>query len=227
MALQADLVCLANSRKHGGRCVAGIALPSGDWIRPVSSHADGTLSRLHYLLEDGTEPSVLDVVHMELERPRPELHQPENWLLSGQKWQRRAKLSVSDAVRLLETHASRTPGPELLGSRTDRVHVHDLAARVGVASLALVEPAQMEWHITRSMTGSRQTRVVFELGGALYDLSVTDPVWEARLASLPFGLHDLGAAGIKAAARVFLTVSLAEPFHGDCYKLVAAVIVLD
>ncbi|WP_375233212.1 dual OB domain-containing protein [Pseudomonas syringae] len=34
-----DMVCLANSWKHGGRCIAGKIYGgdrSGEWIRPVS-----------------------------------------------------------------------------------------------------------------------------------------------------------------------------------------------
>ncbi|MGI6083637.1 MAG: dual OB domain-containing protein, partial [Limnochordia bacterium] len=27
---------MANSRKHGGRCVAGVVVDTGEWIRPVS-----------------------------------------------------------------------------------------------------------------------------------------------------------------------------------------------
>ncbi|MFO0968577.1 MAG: hypothetical protein U0793_23720 [Gemmataceae bacterium] len=38
-----DLICLANSWKHGGRCVAGIKIDGSGWIRPVGSFADGIL----------------------------------------------------------------------------------------------------------------------------------------------------------------------------------------
>ena len=31
------IVCLANSRKISGRCIAGKIMDSGKWIRPVSS----------------------------------------------------------------------------------------------------------------------------------------------------------------------------------------------
>lgn len=62
------------------------------------------------------------------------------------------------------------------------------------------------------------------MGDAVYDLSVTDPKWEARLRDLPEGLHDRARGGISGGDSVFLTISLGEPFQGSCFKLVAAVI---
>jgi len=37
------IVCLANSYKHGGRCLAGIDLTSRQWIRPISDLEDGRI----------------------------------------------------------------------------------------------------------------------------------------------------------------------------------------
>ena len=34
--LSKNIVVLANSRKHGGHCVAGKCVDTGKWIRPVS-----------------------------------------------------------------------------------------------------------------------------------------------------------------------------------------------
>jgi hypothetical protein len=38
-----EIVCLANSRKAGGRCIAGVRTDTGAWVRPVSSGREGTL----------------------------------------------------------------------------------------------------------------------------------------------------------------------------------------
>ena len=61
------VVCLANSRKHGGRCVAGkvIGEPGGPyWIRPVSARPDGSLSLGEIRLPDGTLPQPLDIIQV-------------------------------------------------------------------------------------------------------------------------------------------------------------------
>ena len=218
-----EIVCLANSRKIGGRCVAGLTR-SGEWVRPVGPGQDGTLTYPQYLLDDGADSAVLDVIRIEVHARRPEPHQPENWVVAASTWQRRGHLATAAALAFLGQHLH--VGPDLLGNSSDRVLYQRLVAQQGAASLAVIEPRDLRWHITTSMRGNRQTRAMFALGGAHYDLSVTDPAWEVRLASLAHGIHDNRAVGIGAGERVFLTISLGEPFLGDCYKLVAAVIVL-
>lgn len=47
------MICLANSRKIGGRCVAGIDVNTGEWVRPVRDNGGAlTLDDISY--EDGT-----------------------------------------------------------------------------------------------------------------------------------------------------------------------------
>ena len=49
------LVCLANSRKHNDRCVAGKVYESGqilEWIRPISSRQGEELSDLERKYQD-------------------------------------------------------------------------------------------------------------------------------------------------------------------------------
>src|SRR5258708_11833858 len=206
-----------------GRCVAGITA-SGDWVRPVSSDADGTLYDRRYLLVDDSEAAVLDIIRLEVARARPEPHQPENLEVTAAPWLRLGHLQPTDAKPFLHGHA--VAGPDLLGNRGDRVPHQDLVEHPGAASLCIVEPTELHWRITTSMAGRRQTRANFVLADAHYDLSVTDPIWEHRLRGLPNGVHERGAAGIGPSEEVFLTVSLGEPFYGNCYKLVATVIVL-
>ncbi|MGM0487779.1 MAG: dual OB domain-containing protein [Planctomycetota bacterium] len=55
MSSVTEFICLVNSRKHGGRCIAGIEPRSGKWIRPVSDLDDGRVARPTRLI-DGREP---------------------------------------------------------------------------------------------------------------------------------------------------------------------------
>jgi len=63
------LVCLANSRKLGGRCVACLRLVGGGWVRPVSSFSDGTLCPAQYSLD-------LDQVQLNWELDKKVLEMP-------------------------------------------------------------------------------------------------------------------------------------------------------
>ena len=60
-----QIVCLANSRKLSGRCVAGKLLDgSGQWVRPVSAreHEEVSLDERRY--DNGEDPLLRDVVNL-------------------------------------------------------------------------------------------------------------------------------------------------------------------
>ena len=80
------IVCLANSRKRGGRCIAGKELLvgglAGAWVRPVSNRENEAVDDGERQYRDGTEPAVLDVIDVPLIEARPKGHQQENWLLN-------------------------------------------------------------------------------------------------------------------------------------------------
>jgi hypothetical protein len=220
-----ELICLANSRKHAGRCVAGLRTDGKGWIRPIGPRQEGVLFDRHYTLRDGSVPGVLDVLRISLIGPRPEPHHPENWLINPARWQLVARPAAANHLAFIEPFIAR--GPDLLGSRTDREDFHSFLEAPAPASLVLVRPEQLAWRVVEKRDGARQARVQFMLGVAGYNLAVTDPIWEQRLGRLPLGTHPATAAGLKPDDEVLLTVSLSEPFQdGLCYKLVAGVIVL-
>jgi hypothetical protein len=225
-----EMLCLANSKKHGGRCVAGLRADGEGWIRPVSFEREGTLFDRHCTLDDGSLASVLDLIRIRFATPRPEPHHPENQLITHTGWQLVSRPAPPTMQALIQTQ--RVAGPELLGSRSDRIPAETFAASPAPASLALIAPDTLEWIIKTNRAGERRTRVAFTLGGAHSELALTDPLWEQRLASLTPGAYPRQAAALQAEDAVLLTVSLSEPFQSDsaapacCYKLVAAVIVL-
>jgi hypothetical protein len=78
------IACLANSRKPSGRCIAGIEVADQQrkgWIRPVSDRPNQAVSEYERQYEDGSDPTVLDIIDVPLLRHTPHTFQRENWLL--------------------------------------------------------------------------------------------------------------------------------------------------
>ena len=105
------VICLANSRRPGGRCIAGReiledGLP-GAWIRPISDREEGGVSEYERQYEDGSEPQILDVIDIPLREPRPETYQQENWLLDPDYyWTRVGRWAPKDLAPTVYTGAS-------------------------------------------------------------------------------------------------------------------------
>jgi len=217
-----EIICLANSRKHSGRCIAGLKIDGSGWLRPVTN--DGPLNRRHYVLDNNTETLVLDTLNINLTKPVPKTYQPENWLIGKLPWHLAARPAPQKYIRLIRRFVE--TGPQLFGNTHDRVPLNIITERPVLASLVLISPKDIRWHITTSITGKRQIRARFDLSGAQYSLVVTDPQWEYRLIALNEGIYSSERVGIEKNDGIFLTISLGGPLHGECFKLVAAVIVL-
>lgn len=218
------VVCLANSRKHSGRCIAGKELRSDggarSWVRPVSDRPSEEVSERERQYQDGGDPKVLDVIDIPLKSPVPKAYQSENWLLDpdhywtlvGQaKWKDLELIADNPDVLWLNTSSTYSGlydrVSETDASGLDRslylLHVDKLKIRVFAPGAAFDNP-------------KRRVQADFEHRGVKYQLWVTDPHIEREYLGKADGDYEVG--------ECFLTVSLGEPHNGDCYKLVAAVI---
>jgi hypothetical protein len=220
--MNVKFVCLANSRKLFGRCVAGLRTDGSGWIRLVSDLPNGTLYTTHYILNNGSEAALLDIIEANISAPKPERYQPENWvLLEKQKWQLRDKIEPLEAYQFLKPYLDYSSN--LFGNALDNIPYVEDQMNVVPASLVLIEPSNVLWHIVY-FEKKRKTRVVFQLGRVKYDLGITDPRWTLRLSKLGAGIHPREVGNIEKNDKLLFTVSLGLPFDGKCYKLVAGII---
>ncbi len=218
------IVCLANSRKYGGSCVAGREIPRGGgvggWVRPVSDRDDEAVAAYERQYEDGGEPQMLDVIDIPLLEARPKSFQRENWLLDpNRRWKKVARMTQGALARLAApTSPLWINGFSATGKLNDRAPVmlaNTLSdslrlIRVDALTLTVAQPS------ARYGDGRKKLRGRFRHGGVDYCFDVTDPVYESEYRYRPNGNYPIGER--------FLTVSLGEPYHGYAYKLIAAVI---
>lgn len=214
------IVCLANSRKLSGRCIAGKELfgeHPGSWLRPVSAREHEEVSEYERQYSDGTDPQVLDIMDVPLLEARPAGYQQENWLLDPDRyWKRVGRAKWRDLARLADfLEPLWINGNHTSNGLNDKIPLPQAGAIRSSLRLFYVEKLTLS---VFSPFGSPKRRVQgrFHYGANEYRLWVTDPRYERTYLAKPDGKHELGES--------YLTVSLGEPFNDACYKLIAAII---
>ena len=176
-----ELICLANSAKKSGRCVAGVTT-EGQWIRPLGGGDAGAVRPGEGTLDSGSELRLLDQIVIPLDSAVPDIYQPENWTIDGSQWRFAGHLDDAAAIALL----TRLSGddPVLFRNTTDRIAQRELEANPSPASLLVIEPTDLEFHY-RTNPWNRRIRAEFRQIGQHYDLSMTDPVFKDKLGDHP------------------------------------------
>lgn len=224
MEITKRIVCLANSRKLSGRCVAGRELIGGRpraWIRPVSDRPNEAVSKDERQYADGSDPQLLDIIDVPLLEARPKDHQQENWLLDSQKyWTKVGHYSRSDLDRLAVPSGILWRNESSTRSgHNDRIPLNMAADETSSLKLIRVDGLQLKVFSPSEAFGNNKRRVQarFQFSDVDYALWVTDPDIESEYLAREDGDYSL--------LRSYLTISLGEPSDdGYCYKLVAAVI---
>ena len=217
------IVCLANSRRQSGRCIAGRVWDGnrpGNWIRPVSDREGEEVSEDECQYENGCDPQVLDIIDVPLLSHKPNNHQQENWLLdSNSDWTKVGVLSLDKLQQLVDPVA-----PLWIDGHSTNRGINDqipLALTKSLdSSLRLIHVDSVQLSVVRpgAAFGNPKRRVQgrFSYAQKEYALWITDPSYEREYLSKPDDEYEIGES--------FLTVSLGEPFKEACYKLVATVI---
>lgn len=224
MGVTKRIVCLANSRKPNGRCVAGREWTGGrpgHWIRPVSARPGQEVSEEERRYEDGSDPRVLDIIDVPLLEPRPQNHQKENWLLDPDSyWVKAGVISWNELTGFCDVSGPLwINGDSTYAGLNDRIPFAQAAALESSLKLIHVDRLQIKVFRPGAAFGNPKRRVQarFSFGGIDYCLWVTDPIVERQYLARPDGEHVMGEA--------YLTISLGEKHtDGYCYKLVATVI---
>jgi hypothetical protein len=244
-----QVITLACSRNRGGKCVAGVRADTFEWVRlverdpaeegitgfDVSMASQSRLYANRTTLADDSKLQLLDLIEVDLLRPKTATFQRENVYIGSERWLliRRPVdpelLSVA-VERLIDSSTS-----TIFGSMQPSV-LYETILGEPRPTLRLVTPRSVTWFLQKPWNKpSLQARVRFYLGDYRYDLPITDPVTEAILLkqeNMEITEHDLGLGERLSRYRddlpteLAFTLSLGTPHEGRCYKLVAGVLVI-
>jgi len=217
----ATFVCLANSRKHSGRCLAGKAFHNGaysKWIRPVTEHPSEELQANEHCLQTGQDAAILDLLEIKLLEPKGTLHQQENWLMDVTvPLKKMGSMTLEELSNLVDTPETLWgTGTSTKNGKNNFVPIAEITSHS--SSLYLVDISNFKVEIRISF-GKRDMRGVFSYGGHEYKLSITDLNFEQRFMDKPLGDYEI--------ARTLLTISLGENYEGSFYKLIAGIIPIE
>ena len=213
-------ICLANSYKRGGRCIAGVEIVSDNsgvwkpvrnddgrarWIRPI---AKTTYGEIPNFVAEGIE--LLSVVKLKDVVPCPEQAHVENVYYS--------RMEQCDYNISLE--------PSILNQLIDSKHqsiFHNRGRAVSAKmlmsinySLMLIHPDKASAYRDENREKSKN-RMKFTYYGVEYDFPITDPSFLEEFKREPERYDNI--------PDVYLALSLGLEFEGWHHKLVAGVII--
>jgi len=223
MAYSKVILCLANSRKISGRCLAGKEVAGGAygaWIRPISARPTGELSEVDRRYENGQDPKLLDLISVPLEAPQPHGYQSENHLINDKLyWTKVGTATTADLRKALDEAKAPLWDDTSSSYNGDCDRVAEATAVQLGTSLKLIEVSDLSIEVcvegAEFGNAKRKIRGHFSLGNTKYKLSITDPVIERK--------YFAGENGTFAIGKAILCISLSEPYQGYAYKLIAAV----
>ena len=202
---QVPFLCLANSARERGHCVAGINLETSQWVRPVR-HVNAALSNLDVTVA-GTKSQVrpFDLVRLCVGNVEPEIGQPENapLIIGTAPFQSLPEHLQPQLPIGLGAYLHEKPSLfGLQGHRNDRV-AHDQLTDEGLSgSLTLLIIDDPEF-VSES---DGRWRMKFPYKSVVHSLKVTDLSFHERK---------------KTTGKWVICVSLGSNFKGFHYGIVA------
>jgi hypothetical protein len=218
------ILCLANSRKMSGRCIAGKELANNkfaDWVRPVSGREHEEISESDRRYKDGHTAALFDIFAIPMLKSAARGHQVENHLIADQYyWTKKDRASWAQVEKAIDsvTGALWANGYSSSNGVNDRVP-EDKAAKLN-GSLVLIRPEKLRIRVAPkgdpNAPNKRGVRTEFVFNKEQYNIGLTDAKMER--------VYLQGKDGAFEVKKALLCVSLGEVFKGYAYKLAAALI---
>ena len=217
--MRKTMICLANSKKYGERCIAGIEVrrnPKGgwqivkkgeqpQWIRPVSNSEYGEVEET--LVKD---IRLLDVVEFEVIRPCPKGYQSENVLFKKNSFRKISsiRLSSNNLDTLCTKNASKIFTTTHRFIPKKKIDLFDYSLQ-----LFKVDRIDIYYPVVYK-TYNPRAKILYNTH--IYDLPLTDINAIVELEKTPNLLQQY--------EQLYCTFSLGVAFEGKHYKIAAGII---
>ena len=210
------MVCLANSRKWSGRCIAGKIMTSKKWIRPISSRVSEEISEEERRYENGKMPRLLDIIRIPVISHQATMHQTENYIIDNEYYWEKIETLLDGLKTMLDTPTDLwgTTTPNSYNGKHDRVPENNEYRN----SLYLIKPTSLNIIVRKEFNAKRKVRAEFSYKNIIYNFTITDPIIERQYLAKADNTFNL------PIENRYLCVSLGLPFNSYCYKLVASII---
>jgi hypothetical protein len=216
-------ICLANSKKYGDRCVAGIELKQNDngkhtivrengrpkWIRPVSEKEFGQIdTRLVSYI------SLTNLAEFEETEACPEGYQSENVKFVIYTIR---KIKAIDSTTLSEIlpKLADTKSTTIFGNTRKALSVEEVSNLNYSLKLIKVQNPQIYF---KNFADKSNPRMTFSFHQHEYDFPITD------IDFLEYYKNDRSI--LDGQSEIYITVSLSKEFEENVYKLIAGVFVV-
>ncbi|MBD0365627.1 MAG: hypothetical protein M3342_08680 [Bacteroidota bacterium] len=208
-------VCLANSFKEGGRCLAGIELDQQNkpvmmngrpkWIRPICNtpHCEVPTHLVAHL-------RMLDIIEIEVTGNPNTDYQCENALFRESSIRRIGKFEKENLKALCENPFTIFNNRGNAVSRDAIKSLNHSLLLIHTDHFAIAER-------TYEDTKKKQTRLVFTHRGNQYNFPITDPVF--------LRFYQADPEFMEGINQLFLCLSLGVAWQDWYYKLVAGIII--
>lgn len=203
--MKLNVLILTKSAKHHNYCVAGINCNTGELVRLVTDNEEtkGAIPKNQMWYADGTPCMPLDLVEVSCIGLYPSAHQPENILVTGDRFRKIKSIDIDDLMDRYYTRSNLNNIENLFLNSKNYLFENQMD-RV-TTSLILAEVADLKL-FTVENNDKKKTKARLIYRGKTYDkLSVTDQEY-----------FDID--GEKKIERALVVMSLpAEPYEEIFY----------
>ncbi len=209
-------VCLANSFKEGGRCLAGIELDANNnplianghpkWIRPICNTPHNELPT--YLV---SHIKILDIIEVEIMNyPNINNYQSENAYFNERSLNVIEQYSKNELNKLCDNRNL------IFGNRGKAVSSEAIGNMIYSLMFIRINTFEVIVKTYDDSPDKHQIRLVFAYNGNHYDLPVTDPVF--------LHLYQTNRHIFDNYNELYVSLSLSVEWQCWYYKLVAGII---